>query len=61
MITSTVTQNSALYLAQHKASKSRAALFRQFRDAARDQSPDVGRLTFGDTYIRRRFHRDNGR
>jgi hypothetical protein len=58
----TVTQNSALYFAQHKLSKRRAALFKKFRAAARKQGPDVRRqLTFGDSFIGRRVHQDNGR
>jgi hypothetical protein len=58
----TLTQNSALYLAQHKVSKRRAALFRRFRVAAGKELPDaVRRLTFGNELIVRRLHRDNGR
>jgi len=37
MIEPTVTQNSALYLAHHKNSKERAALFKRFRFRARKQ------------------------
>ncbi|GEM_PF-2200848 len=57
----TLTQNSALYFAQHKASKRRAALFRPFRIAARKERPSVRQLTFGDAYIVRQLHRNNGR
>jgi hypothetical protein len=58
----TITQNSALYFAHHKASKRRAALFRRLRTAASKQRPDVRRqLTFGDLYIAQRLHQDNGR
>jgi hypothetical protein len=58
----TITQNSALYYAQHKTSKRRAALFKKFRAAARKQAPDVRRqLTFGDSFIVPRLHEDNGR
>ena len=58
----TITQNSALYYAQHKSSKRRAALFKKFRAAARKQGPDVRRqLTSGDLFIGRRVHQDNGR
>jgi hypothetical protein len=58
----TITQNSALYFARHKASKRRAALFRQLRTAASKQRPDVRQqLTFGDLFIRQRLHHDNGR
>jgi len=54
----TITQNSALYLAQHTLSKRRAALFRRFRAAARNQSADVQQLRLG---IAQRLHHDNGR
>ena len=48
----TITQNSALYFAQHKLSKRRAALFKKFRAAASKQGPDVRRqLTSGDLFI----------
>jgi hypothetical protein len=57
----TLTQNCALYYAQHKASKGRAALFRKFRVAARVRRPDVRlHLTSGDLFIVPRLHRDNG-
>jgi hypothetical protein len=58
----TLTQNCALYYAQHKTSKGRAALFRKFRAAARTRRPDVRRqLTSGDLFIVPRLHWDNGR
>src|SRR5438105_8003039 len=58
----TLTQNCALYYAQHRTSKRRAALFKKFRAAARKQGPDVRRrLTFGDLFVVTRLHRDNGR
>ncbi len=58
----TLTQNCALYYAQHKASKSRAALFKKFRAAARKRGPDIRRqLTSGDLFILPRLHQDNGR
>ena len=57
----TITQNSALYFAQHKLSKRRAALFKKFRAAARKRRPDVRRqLTFGELFIAPRLHKDNG-
>jgi hypothetical protein len=57
----TLTQNCALYYAQHKTSKGRAALFRNFPAAARRRRPDVRRqLTSGDLFIIPRLHRDNG-
>ena len=37
----TLTQNCALYYAQHKTSERRAALFQRFRAAARKQAPDT--------------------
>ena len=58
----TLTQNCALYYAQHKTSKGRATLFKKFRAAARMRRPDVRRqLTFGDLFIVPRLHQDNGR
>jgi hypothetical protein len=57
-----VRQNSALYIAQHKASKRRAALFRQLRTAASKPRLDVRQqLTFRDLLIAQRLHQDNGR
>jgi hypothetical protein len=56
-----VRQNSALYFAQHKASKRRAALFRQLRSAASKPRSDVRQqLTFRDLLIGQRLHQDNG-
>jgi hypothetical protein len=58
----TLTQNCALYYAQHKTSKRRVALFKKFRAAAGKQGPDVRRQRiFGDLFIVPRRHRDNGR
>jgi len=58
----TLTQNCALYYAQHKTSKARAALFKKFRAAARKRRPDVRRqLTFGELFLAPRLHKDNGR
>jgi hypothetical protein len=58
----TLTQNCALYYAQHKTSKGRAALFRKLRAAARKRRPDFRRqLTSGDLFIAARLHQDNGR
>ncbi|TMP90651.1 MAG: hypothetical protein E6L07_14300 [Verrucomicrobia bacterium] len=58
----TLTQNCALYYAQHKISKGRTALFKKFRAAARKGGSDVRRqLTFGDLFIVPRLHKDNGR
>jgi hypothetical protein len=61
-VESTITQNSALYFAQHKASKGRAALFRRLRTAASKQRSDVRRqLTFGDLFNAQQLHQDNDR
>ena len=58
----TLTKNSALYYAQHKTSKHRAALFKKFRAAARKQGPHVRQqLSLGDLFIVPRLHEDNGR
>jgi hypothetical protein len=57
----TLTQNCALYYAQHKTSKGRVALFKKFRAAARKQGPDVRQLTFGELFVASRLHKDNGR
>ena len=57
-----LTQNCALYYAQHKTSKGRAALFKRFRAAARKRAPDVPRqLTLGELFIAPRLHKDNRR
>ena len=59
----TLTQNCALYYAQHKTSKRRATLFKRFRAAARKQGPDVRQqLTFADLFVvPLLLHQDNGR
>lgn len=58
----TLTQNCALYYAQHKTSKGRATLFRKFCAATRKRRPDVRRqLTFGELFIAPRLHKDNVR
>ncbi len=58
----TLTQNGALYLAQHRIAKERHAFFKLFRDRARRQGPGVrGPATFGGAAIALRFHPDNGR
>lgn len=58
----TLTQNCALYYAQHKTSKRRATLFKKFRAAARKRRQDVRRqLTFGELFIPPQLHKDNGR
>jgi hypothetical protein len=58
----TLTQNCALYYAQHKTSKRRATFFQRFRAAARKQGPDTHRLLTLDERSRRLArYRDNGR
>jgi hypothetical protein len=57
-MTQTITQNGALYFAQHTLQKRRAALFRKVRTEAGKQSADVKQRRAG---ITQRFHEDNGR
>jgi hypothetical protein len=58
----TLTQNCALYYAQHKTSKRRAAFFQRFRAAARKQATDVRlRLTRDKRFRLPPLFRDNGR
>ena len=58
----TVTQNCALYYAQHKTSKDRANLFKKLRAAARNRRPEVRQqLTFGELFLAPRLYKDNGR
>jgi len=56
----TLTQSSALYLAQHKISKRRTALFRRWRAVRKNQVPDLRRQTFYNRPQVPRFHQDNG-
>ena len=58
----TLTQNRALYYAQHTTSEHRAALFQRFRAAFRTQVPNsYQQLTHGTRFRRLPLHRDNGR
>jgi hypothetical protein len=58
----TITENSALYFAQHKISKQRSALFYKLRTAIRPQGPDLEpQRTFGKLFFGQRLYRDNGR
>jgi CMP-N-acetylneuraminic acid synthetase len=58
----TLTQNCALYLAQHTAPKRRAALFRKFRTAAHKQAPSTHQQITRDGLSKRlSLYRDNGR
>jgi hypothetical protein len=58
----TLTQNCALYYAQHTTSKHRATFFRKFRAAARRQEPSIQQQIMRDA-LRKRLplYRDNGR
>jgi hypothetical protein len=51
MIEPTVTQNSALYFAQHTNSKQSLALFRRFRLRARNQRVARKQPTFGELFF----------
>jgi hypothetical protein len=42
----TLTQSSALYLAQHKISKRRTAFFQRWRAVLKNQVPDLRRQAF---------------
>ena len=58
----TLTQNCALYFAQHKSSKRRASFLQRFRAAGRKRVPETyQQLTQGTRFRRLPFHRDNGR
>jgi hypothetical protein len=58
----TLTQNCALYFAQHKTSKPRIALFHRFRVAAsRRGLATRPQLTNDELFRRLPLHRDNGR
>jgi hypothetical protein len=58
----TLTQNCALYYAQHKTQKRRASFYQRFRAAARKQAPVThGRLTHNGSFKRLALYRDNGR
>ena len=61
-IEAAVTQNCALYYAQHKTSKRPATFFQRFRAAARREASDTyQQLTHGIRFRRLPFHRDKGR
>ena len=58
----TLTQNCALYYAQHRTSKQRDTFFERFRAAVRKQGSDTHRLlTHRKRSGRLRLYRDNGR
>ena len=62
MMEPTVTQNGALYFAQHKTSPQRAALFRRFR-FARGKKQRVARKepTIGQLFLWARLQGENRR
>ena len=51
----TITQNSAIYFKRHKGSKRRAALFRQLRASAANQTFDVKQQAFGNAHVGQRL------
>jgi len=58
----TLTQDCALYYAQHESSKRRASFFQRFRAADRKRAPETyQQLTHSTRFKRLPFHRDNGR
>lgn len=52
MIQSTIIQNGALYLVQHKTSRLRRALFRRLRKAIARQDPEFRSITFTQLFRR---------
>jgi hypothetical protein len=61
MMEPTVTQNGALYLAQHKASKQRAALFQRFRFGARKQREAKKQPTISELFLWPRLQSESKR
>jgi hypothetical protein len=61
MMEPTVTQNGALYFAQHKASKKRAALFQRFRFGGRKQREAKKQPTIGELFLWSRLRGENRR
>ena len=57
----TLTQSSALYVAQDKISKRRTAFFRRWRAGSKNQAPDLRRQILCGVSVVPLFHRDNGR
>jgi hypothetical protein len=57
----TLTQSSALYLAQHKILKRRTAFFRRWRAGSKNQAHDLQRQALCSASVVSRFHQDNGR
>jgi hypothetical protein len=51
----TVEQSSAIYFKRHKGSKHRAALFRQLRASATNQTRDGKQQMFGNAHIGQRL------
>jgi len=59
MMEPTVTQNSALYFAQHKNSAQRASLFRRFMFGARKQRIARKQPTIGELFLWTRLQGGN--
>ena len=59
MMEPTVTQNGALYYAQHKTSKQRAALFRRFRLGAKNERVATKQPTIGELFLWPRLQGQN--
>ena len=57
---STVTENGALFFAQHRVAKRRAAFFRRWRKPKKDAAPDIRVRRSRNSYIVLPLHRDNG-
>ena len=57
----TLTQNCALYYAQHTTLERRPALFRNFRNAGRKRVPSVRWSMTRDELSKRALYRNNGR
>jgi hypothetical protein len=58
---STLTQNSALYLAHNRTSTRRFPFFGRLIARTRIQLPDIHRRTFADAHVSRRFQPGNSR
>ena len=55
MLEQTITQNSALYLAQHRIVKQRRSIFRRIRAAKIELPVELRRPAFGVAYLVPRF------
>ena len=61
MLDRTITQNNALYLAQHRTFKERKSLFGYWRTRAKDSGPTFPQPAFSEAYLVPRFFHNNGR